>query len=167
MGGQESLRAAWDAYYENAEAVIYVVDSAEVDAQNLLLSKMEFFNLLYHNDLKDAVVLVFANKSDLPTARDAGGIADLFARHEIKDHDWHVQACSALTGEGLDQGLDWLTTKLNQKHTDSTKSTLKKVTKLPDHEMKAKLTDLTMGDNTMQVETIVNNDIENNIVRKK
>ena len=32
LGGQESLRAAWDAYYENAEAVIYVVDAAESDA---------------------------------------------------------------------------------------------------------------------------------------
>jgi hypothetical protein len=29
---------------------------------------MEFFNLLIHNDLKDAVILVFANKKDLPTA---------------------------------------------------------------------------------------------------
>ncbi len=51
---------------------------------------MEFFNLLYHNDLKDAVVLVLANKSDLPTARNAGDIADLFALSEIKDHEWHV-----------------------------------------------------------------------------
>jgi signal recognition particle receptor subunit beta len=51
---------------------------------------MEFFNLLYHNDLKDAVVLVLANKSDLPTARNSGDIADLFALSEIKDHEWHV-----------------------------------------------------------------------------
>jgi ADP-ribosylation factor-like protein 5B len=90
LGGQESLRSAWDAYYENAEAVIYVVDSAESSAQNLLLSKMEFFNLLYHNDLKDAVVLVLANKIDLPSARDPGDLADLFALHEIREHDWHV-----------------------------------------------------------------------------
>lgn len=90
LGGQESLRSAWDAYYENAEAVIYVVDSAESCAQNLLLSKMEFFNLLYHNDLKDAVVLVLANKIDLPSARDPGDIADLFALHEIREHDWHI-----------------------------------------------------------------------------
>ena len=51
---------------------------------------MEFFNLLYHNDLKDAVVLVLANKADLPTARDSGEISELFTLHEIKDHDWHV-----------------------------------------------------------------------------
>ena len=145
LGGQESLRASWDAYYENAEAVIYVVDSAESDAQNLLLSKMEFFNLLYHNDLKDAVILVLANKIDLPSARDSGEIAELFTLHEIKDHDWHVQGCCALTGEGLDKGLDWLTTKLNNKR-GAEAAKLKNVTKLPDHDMKPKLTDLTIAD---------------------
>ncbi len=51
---------------------------------------MEFFNLLYHNDLKEAVVLVLANKIDLPTARDAGEIAEIFALSDIKEHDWHV-----------------------------------------------------------------------------
>jgi ADP-ribosylation factor-like protein 5B len=29
LGGQENLRSAWDAYYQGAEAVIYVVDSAD------------------------------------------------------------------------------------------------------------------------------------------
>ena len=146
LGGQESLRSAWDAYYENAEAVIYVVDAAESSAQNLLLSKMEFFNLLYHNDLKEAVVLVLANKIDLPTARDAGEIAEIFALSDIKEHDWHVQGCCALTGEGLTEGLDWLTTKLNSKSNKEAVGKLKNVTKLPDHDMKPKLTDLTITD---------------------
>ena len=90
MGGQENLRQAWDAYYENAEAVIYVVDAAESDSQSLLISKMEFFNILNNNDLRNAVVLVFANKIDLPSARDPGEIAELFALHDIKDRDWHI-----------------------------------------------------------------------------
>ncbi len=51
---------------------------------------MEFFNLLYHNDLKDAVVLVLANKVDLPTSRDPGELSELFALHEIREHDWHL-----------------------------------------------------------------------------
>jgi hypothetical protein len=43
------------------------------------------------------------------------------------------------------------------------------VTKLPEHDMKPKLTDLTMGDNTMRADTLVQggNDIENNMIRKK
>ena len=112
MGGQENLRSAWDAYYQNTEAVIYVLDSAD-DSQQSLVSKLEFFNLLIHNDLKDAAILVLANKKDLPTAKNAAQLTDLFSLHEIKNHDWHIQSCSALTGEGLEEGLDWLTTKLN------------------------------------------------------
>ena len=46
-----------------------MIDSAD-DSQSVV-SKMEFFNLLIHNDLKDAAILVFANKKDLPTAKNA------------------------------------------------------------------------------------------------
>lgn len=146
LGGQENLRSAWDAYYQNTEAVIYVLDSAD-DSQQSLVSKLEFFNLLIHNDLKDAAILVLANKKDLPTAKNAAQLTDLFSLHEIKNHDWHIQSCSALTGEGLEEGLDWLTTKLNTKHKVSqNQSSGNYVTKLPDHDKKAKLTDLTMED---------------------
>ncbi|CDW84081.1 arf-like gtpase [Stylonychia lemnae] len=149
LGGQENLRSAWDAYYQGAEAVIYVVDAAD-DSQQSLVSKMEFFNLLIHNDLKDAVILVFANKIDLPTAMNAAQITELFSLHEIKNHEWFIQGCCALTGEGLEDGLNWLTSKLSQKHKLKASSTSGKdgayVTKLPDHDKRAKLTDLTMED---------------------
>lgn len=110
---------------------------------------MEFFNLLIHNDLKDASILVFANKMDLPTAKNAAQITEAYSLHEIKHHDWHIQNCCALTGEGLKEGLDWLTTKLCQKHKvrrQNAEDNLKHVTRLPDHERRAKLTDLTMGE---------------------
>jgi ADP-ribosylation factor-like protein 5B len=73
---------------------------------------MEFFNLLIHNDLKEAPILIYANKKDLPSAKNAAQITEAFSLHEIKHHDWHIQGCCALTGEGLEEGLDWLTTKL-------------------------------------------------------
>ena len=60
LGGQENLRSHWDAYYQNTHAIIYVVDSA--DDSQLLTSKIEFFNLLVNNDLKDASILILANK---------------------------------------------------------------------------------------------------------
>ena len=115
---------------------------------------MEFFNILMHNDIKDSVILIFANKMDLPTAKNAAEISDIYGFHEIKHHDWHIQGCCAITGEGLNEGLDWLTSKLAQKnkiHRVENNSSLigvsqKNVTRLPDHEKKAKLTDLTIGD---------------------
>lgn len=49
---------------------------------------------------------------DLPSARNVAEITDQFSLHEIKHHDWHIQSCCAITGEGLNEGLDWLTSKL-------------------------------------------------------
>ena len=65
-----------------------MIDAA--DESQAVVSKMEFFNLLIHNDLKDAAILIFANKTDLPTAKDAGEISNLYSLHEVKHHDWHI-----------------------------------------------------------------------------
>ncbi|CAF4762603.1 unnamed protein product, partial [Rotaria magnacalcarata] len=32
----------------------------------------------------------------------------------IKDQAWHIQACCALTGEGLYQGLDWIASRIKR-----------------------------------------------------
>jgi ADP-ribosylation factor-like protein 5B len=115
LGGQESLRHTWDAYYANTNAVIYVIDSA--DDSNIKASKHEFFSMLMHNDLKDASILIFANKADLPSARDVGEVTELYGLHMITNHDWKLQPCCALTGTGLQEGLDWLADKITEQST--------------------------------------------------
>jgi hypothetical protein len=39
----------------------------------------------------------------------AAEIADYLNLQAIKDHSWHIQACCALTGEGLYEGIEWVT----------------------------------------------------------
>ena len=114
LGGQESLRQSWSAYFSAAEAIVFVVDSA--DTHNALLAKMELFNLLADPNLKGAPILVFSNKSDLPVALPAQEVSEMMRLSEIRNHDWHIQACSAILGEGLDEGIDWLCEKINEKH---------------------------------------------------
>lgn len=75
----------------------------------MMTSKIEFFNLLVNNDLRDACILILANKQDLPTAKDAAEITEAYSLNEIQNHSWKLQSCCALTGEGLEEGLDWLT----------------------------------------------------------
>lgn len=82
------------------------------DDTQTVASKMEFFNIQIHNDLTDAVILIFANKMDLPSAKSVADITELYSLHEIKHHEWHLQGCCAYTGEGLNEGIEWLTTKL-------------------------------------------------------
>lgn len=113
LGGQESIRFVWPTYTQGAHAVIFVVDST--DKKNHQLSKAEFYNLLVDNNLKDAKFQIFSNKIDLDEAM---SVEDLIAHMnltEIKDHNWHVQKCSVLNGEGIDQGLDWLVESLTEK----------------------------------------------------
>ena len=82
LGGQENLRAAWDAYYKDTQAVIYVVDSA--DDSQVQTSKAEFHNMIMHNELKDAILLIYANKADMPNAREAEELAEMYGLNEIQ-----------------------------------------------------------------------------------
>ena len=104
--------------------------------------------MLLNQELKDAVLLIFANKSDMPTARDPDELTDLYGFNEIQDHEWKLQPCCALTGEGLSEGLDWLSDALSarMKRTGGLKSDGRglHVTKMPENDNKANLTDLTI-----------------------
>jgi ADP-ribosylation factor-like protein 5B len=66
LGGQASLRPSWATYYPSTDAVIVVVDST--DRARISICKQELFSLLGHEHLHKAVVLIFANKSDLKDA---------------------------------------------------------------------------------------------------
>lgn len=82
------MRAAWDAYYANTHAVIFVIDSA--DDSQIQTAKAEFLTMLVHNELKDAVLLIFANKADMPTARDPDDLTEIYSFNEIQEHEWRV-----------------------------------------------------------------------------
>ena len=115
MGGQDAIRPLWRHYYENAQALIFVVDSA--DEERLLEAKEELAKLMDEEQLRDAVLLVYANKQDLPDAKSVQGVADALELTSIPNRVWYIQACSASSGDGIRDGLDWLAGKLaaNQK----------------------------------------------------
>jgi ADP-ribosylation factor-like protein 5B len=121
LGGQESLRTSWATYFRGTHAVIAVIDST--DRARISIIKDELFRLLGHGDLEHTVVLVFANKQDLKDAMSPAEITDAMSLHSIKNHDWHIQACCALTGEGLYDGLGWIAEKVAGKPTAASSST--------------------------------------------
>ncbi|KAK4405784.1 ADP-ribosylation factor-like protein 5 [Sesamum angolense] len=100
-------------YYRGTHAVIVVIDST--DRARISIIKDEIFKLLPHEDLQSAVVLIFANKQDLKDAMTPAEITDALSLHSIKNHDWHIQACCALTGEGLYDGLGWIAQRVTGK----------------------------------------------------
>lgn len=69
--------------------------------------------MLAHEDLKNALVLVYANKQDVRDALNAAEISTQLNLTKLKNHSWHIQACCGLTGEGLYNGMEWVTGQMN------------------------------------------------------
>ncbi|CDW56160.1 ADP ribosylation factor protein 5B like [Trichuris trichiura] len=106
IGGQDALRASWNTYYTNTEFVILVIDSS--DKERLGTIKKEFYKMLAHDDLQKSAILIFANKQDIKGSMSSAEISHQLNLTSIKAQRWQIQACCALTGEGLRQGLEWM-----------------------------------------------------------
>lgn len=106
LGGQTSIRPYWRCYYANTAAVIFVVDSTDIE--RLQTAADELAAMLNEDELKDAALLVFANKQDQPGAKGAGDISQALRLGELRDRNWSIMACSAVEGSGVTEGMDWL-----------------------------------------------------------
>ena len=90
FGGQKTIRPYWRNYYENTEALIYVVDAA--DRKRVDEAGFELNEILGEDKLATVPLLVFANKSDLMQAQSADDIAESLSLFNIKDRPWQIQA---------------------------------------------------------------------------
>ena len=106
LGGQTSIRPYWRCYYANTSAVIFVIDSTDLD--RLGTAAEELSAMLNEEELRDASLLVFANKQDQPGAKGAGEISEALKLGELRDRNWSIVACSAVDGTGVNEGMDWL-----------------------------------------------------------
>ncbi len=109
IGGQDRLRPLWMHYYKNSDAVIFVVDSNDTDrmqeAKDVLASVMN------DKELENVLLLVYANKQDLPNAKTSTDMIPLLGLKDIKQ-EWYIQPCCCKTGDGLFEGLDWMCKKI-------------------------------------------------------
>ena len=55
------------------------------------------------------------HKQDLPNAMNAADITDKLGLHSLRQRNWYIQATCATSGEGLYEGLDWLSGQLAKK----------------------------------------------------
>ncbi|XP_040200395.1 ADP-ribosylation factor-like protein 3 [Rana temporaria] len=106
IGGQRSIRTHWKKYLGSTDLLIYVVDSA--DRKRFEETGQELAELVEEDNLVDVPLLVFANKQDLLTAASAADIAAGLNLHTYRDRTWQIQACSALSGEGIQDGMNWI-----------------------------------------------------------
>ncbi|XP_065332757.1 E3 ubiquitin-protein ligase TRIM23-like [Cloeon dipterum] len=111
VGGQPKLRPLWKHYYLNTQAVVFVVDCACRD--RLPEAQSELARLLAEKELKDAALLILANKQDQEGSMSAEELCQQMVLPKLCcGRSWHCQACSAQTGAGLTEGLEWLSRQL-------------------------------------------------------
>ena len=104
------IRPLWRHYFQNTQGLIFVVDSNDRDRVGE--ARDELHRMLNEDELRDAVLLVFANKQDLPNAMKAAEITDKLGLHSLRQRQWYIQSCCATSGEGLYEGLDWLSANI-------------------------------------------------------
>jgi len=114
VGGQDKIRPLWRHYFQNTQGLIYVVDSNDRDRLNE--AHEELSKMLQEDELRDAILLVFANKQDLPNAMSVAEITDKLGLHQLRSRKWYIQATCATSGDGLYEGLDWLTSTLKEQN---------------------------------------------------
>ncbi|XP_067887582.1 ADP-ribosylation factor 1 [Heterodontus francisci] len=110
VGGQDKIRPLWRHYFQNTQGLIFVVDSNDKERVNE--AKEELMRMLAEDELREAVLLLFANKQDLPNAMNAAEITDKLGLHALHRRSWYIQATCATSGDGLYEGLDWLSNQL-------------------------------------------------------
>ncbi|CAN0878893.1 ADP-ribosylation factor 1 [Linum grandiflorum] len=95
VGGQHKIRGLWRHYFHDVEGLVVLSDV----------------------ELRDSALLVFANKQDFPGTMTASEIAHKLGLHSLGQRQWFVQCSSATSGEGLYEGLNWLSTIISSKLT--------------------------------------------------
>ncbi|KAG7014775.1 ADP-ribosylation factor-related protein 1, partial [Cucurbita argyrosperma subsp. argyrosperma] len=106
LGGQPGLRSIWEKYYEEAHAVIYVIDAACPSKFEDSKSAME--KVLRHEDLQGAPLLVFANKQDLPEAVSAEELSRYLDLKKLDERVCMFEAVSGYDGMGIKESVEWL-----------------------------------------------------------
>ncbi|POI25206.1 hypothetical protein CIB84_011044, partial [Bambusicola thoracicus] len=102
VGGQDKIRPLWRHYFQNTQA----------DGQSELIVQEGRALLLSWQERKPSLV----PPQDLPNAMNAAEITDKLGLHSLRHRNWYIQATCATSGDGLYEGLDWLSNQLrNQK----------------------------------------------------
>lgn len=121
LGGQKKIRSMWNHYYNDTDAIIFVIDSNEInriDGTQNDNAKYELNKLLQNPLLNNAALLVLANKQDLPNAIN---INELNKRLDIEEltkknkRPWMIQETCAMNGDGLYEGLEWLSNVIKKR----------------------------------------------------
>lgn len=114
VGGQERLRPLWRHYFPETDAIIFVIDCNDHD--RLKEAKDELYGIIGEKEMEHAVLLVLGNKQDLKGSMKPTELSNfLNLDKNLKNQLWCVIGSNALTGQGLVEGLSWISNNTRKK----------------------------------------------------
>ncbi|USP80349.1 hypothetical protein yc1106_07623 [Curvularia clavata] len=135
VGGQHSLRGLWQSYYSSCHAIVFVIDSSDVgnatladlsasnaanneDIGRLDECKLVLESVLANEEASGVPILILANKQDREDCVEVVRIKEGFVRRVFEGEkggnmrDSRVLPCSALTGTGVQEAVEWLCSRM-------------------------------------------------------
>lgn len=110
LGGSVDARAFWRLYYEDTQAIMFVVDSSDPDRMDE--AREELHRMMMEHALWDVPLLVLANKQDHPRAVPLREITEYLQLFSLTNRNWYIVDTRAThpdpTEAKLHAGLDWL-----------------------------------------------------------
>jgi ADP-ribosylation factor protein 1 len=106
IGGQTKLRELWPHYFEQANGVVFVVDSNDIDRMDLV--RDEIHTLISNKELVGKPFLILANKQDLPLAMKKENMIKRLRLDTVHSSQWHIIECCAIKNKKLKYGFEWL-----------------------------------------------------------
>jgi small GTP-binding protein len=115
LAGQTAFRQGWTTFFNGTDAILFIVDSS--DRARVGEARNELFRVLGDDSTSRCCILVLANKQDLPNCLSLNSVMEGLQLSEIKDHEWSILPSCSLTGQGLEEAVDWIV-----QHLDRTKA---------------------------------------------
>jgi ADP-ribosylation factor-like protein 6 len=112
MSGQSRYRTLWGNYYRTTNGIIFVIDSS--DKTRILVAREEVQQLLSHPDIssRNIPILFFANKMDIRDSLSDVGVSSALSLDSITNKSWHICSSNALKGDGVIDGIEWLSSAI-------------------------------------------------------
>ena len=95
VGGQDKIRPLWRHYYTGTQGLIFVVDCADRD--RIDEARQELHRIINDREMRDAIILIFANKQDLPEGETVGVAGKSTNLTKLADHN----ECNAIPRLGV------------------------------------------------------------------
>ena len=115
FGGQDNIRPIWRHFFKDIKGIIFVIDSDNHECIDE--ARDELKTLLGFHELRNAPLLIFANKQDLKSAINPVEMNEKLGLHSNcncdlnNDRNWYIQKACATTGDGLYSGVQKLSFK--------------------------------------------------------